>query len=216
MVRPPAAASTEAAAEAVIDGWRVTRLVTQVASATRDVAAAAQRHGHPRIQRVARRVGDADQVEARLLAQPRHALPCTPACTARRRSRSAWSRATACPADSRVCRAGACPRPGQGRAPRSARRDVVSWTRLLRRAIGHGGPGYRPWRRRGSSRGPCRRTSSRRAITLSRGTRRGSTALPPAPAHRHVHCIPDLDVGVGQQPLTQPKPLTVAPLPGSW
>jgi hypothetical protein len=41
MVRPPAAASTEAAAEAVIDGWRVTRLVTQVASATRDVAAAA-------------------------------------------------------------------------------------------------------------------------------------------------------------------------------
>ena len=42
MVRPPAAASTEAAAEAVIDGWRVTRLVTQVAIATRDVAAAAR------------------------------------------------------------------------------------------------------------------------------------------------------------------------------
>src|SRR5229473_339362 len=42
MVRPPAARSTEAAAEAVIDGWRVTRLVTHVASRTREVAAAAR------------------------------------------------------------------------------------------------------------------------------------------------------------------------------
>ncbi len=41
MVRPSAAASTEAAAEAVMAGCRVTRLVTHVASRTRDVAAAA-------------------------------------------------------------------------------------------------------------------------------------------------------------------------------
>ena len=41
MVRPPAATSTEAAAEAVMEGCRVTRLVTQVARRTREVAAAA-------------------------------------------------------------------------------------------------------------------------------------------------------------------------------
>ncbi len=38
MVRPPEARSTDAAADAVMDGWRLTRLVTQVASRTRDVA----------------------------------------------------------------------------------------------------------------------------------------------------------------------------------
>src|SRR5690349_14416955 len=41
MVRPPAAASTDAAAEAVMDGCRVTRLVTHVARRTREVAPAA-------------------------------------------------------------------------------------------------------------------------------------------------------------------------------
>jgi len=41
MVRPPEERSTDAAAEAVMDGWRVTRFVTQVASRTREVAEAA-------------------------------------------------------------------------------------------------------------------------------------------------------------------------------
>ena len=41
MVRPPEARSAEAAAEAVMDGWRVTRFVTHVASRTRVVAAMA-------------------------------------------------------------------------------------------------------------------------------------------------------------------------------
>src|SRR5207247_3099270 len=41
MVRPPEAASTDAAAEAVMAGWRVTRFVTHVASRTREVAEAA-------------------------------------------------------------------------------------------------------------------------------------------------------------------------------
>ncbi len=42
MVRPSEAASTEAAADAVMDGCRETRFVTQVASRMRDVAAAAR------------------------------------------------------------------------------------------------------------------------------------------------------------------------------
>src|SRR5215467_496982 len=41
MVRPPEAMSTDAAADAVMAGWRVTRFVTHVASRTREVAEAA-------------------------------------------------------------------------------------------------------------------------------------------------------------------------------
>src|SRR5215831_7074930 len=41
-LRPPETTSTEAAADAVTEGWRVTRLVTHVARRTREVTAAAR------------------------------------------------------------------------------------------------------------------------------------------------------------------------------
>jgi hypothetical protein len=71
--RPPETSSTEAAAPAVIAGWRVARFVTQAARPTRAVRVAASVSATHDVHRVARRVGDAEEIPAVALGQSRHA-----------------------------------------------------------------------------------------------------------------------------------------------